>query len=905
MGEDRDAPDPAMKTTMAGDRETPERAMGTAIKGPSEPSPERRIGAYRVLRELGHGGMGTVFLAARADDQYQKQVAIKVVRGLDSDQIVRYFRRERQILAALDHPNIARLLDGGATEDGLPYFVMECVEGEPIDSFCDQRKLSVQERLRLFQGVCAAVQYAHQNLVVHRDLKPKNILVDAQGVPKLLDFGIAKLLSAEISGETATGTALAMTPEYASPEQMRGQPITTATDVYALGVVLYELLTGHRPYGWQVRDSLELLKAVCEEEPERPSTAVGRTEQRMLPDGAVHTTTPESASRTREGTPEKLRRRLRGDLDNIILMALRKEPQRRYRSVEAFSEDIRQYLEGRPVTAHKATAWYRTGKFVRRHALGVGAAVAVFLFAVGFGVVTTVQSHRIARERDKAERLATFMVDLFKVSDPNKARGNSITAREVLDKGAEKISKELKDEPETRAMLMDTMGKVYLGLGLYDPAKSLLEEAVRIRRQLFGNQHPDVAASLDNLAWVFLRKGDYAGAEPLFREALAMRRKLFGNQHPDVAASLDDLAGLLFYKGDYVHAESLAREALAMRRKLFGNQHPDVAASLRGVANLLYIERDYAGAEALYRETLSTQRKLFGNEHLSVALTLSNLGGVLYAKGDYAGAEPLFREALAMRRKLLGNDTLDVAASLQNLAALLQVKRDYAAAESLYREALSTYRKISGNEHPQTAVILNNLGLLLSRQGNYAAAEPLYREAIAMRRKLLGDKHPDVAGSVHNLADMFMMTKDYAAAEPLYREALAIRRKSLGNERPEVADCLAGLAWVLVVTGRASEGEQFARAAVEIRRKKLPADSPDTVRSEGVLGICLVKLHRFDEAEPLLLKSYDFLSTKEPKQQVTRMTLEHIITLYEAWGKPDKAAEWRKKQANTTAKKAS
>ena len=878
---------------MGEDRETPNPALKTTINEPSEPSPERRIGAYRVLRELGHGGMGTVYLAARADDQYQKRVAIKVVRGLDSDQIVRHFRRERQILAALDHPNIARLLDGGTTEDGLPYFVMERVEGEPIDLFCDGRKLSVQERLRLFQGVCAAVQYAHQNLVVHRDLKPKNILVDAQSVPKLLDFGIAKLLNPEISGEAATGTALAMTPEYASPEQMRGQPITTATDVYSLGVVLYELLTGHRPYGWQARDSLELLRAVCEEEPERPSTAVGRTEQRRLPNGAVQTTTPESASRTREGTPEKLRRRLRGELDNIVLMALRKEPQRRYRSVEAFSEDIRQYLEGRPVTAHKATVWYRTRKFVRRNALGVGAAAAVFLFAVGFGVVTTVQSHKIARERDKAERLATFMVDLFNVSDPSEARGNSITAREVLDKGAEKISQELKDEPETRAALMATMGKVYQGLGLYKQAKPLLEEALRLRRQTLGNQHRDVVASVNDLASVLEKRGEYAAAEPLAREALAMGRKHFGNEHPVVADSLEDLAWVLFRKGQYAAAEPLARDALAMQRKLLGATAPEVAGSLSVFAAVLAAEGKLGEAEALYRESVAILKKRFGSDHPNVAMKLNDLAVVLFKNGDYAGAETVLREVLAINRKILDKQHPRVANTLNNLAAVLQVAGKYSDAEALYREAISIHRKNLGDSHPNLGTSLGNLAGVLQEQGDFKAAEPLCREALAIRRKAFGNENPEVAKTLQLLAIVLTGAKDYARAEPLFCEALAIRRKTLGNDHPDVAESLTGLSGLLVETSRAAEAERLAREAFRIQSKALPPDHPETAHSESALGYCLVKLGRFAEAEPLLLHGYEILSVKQPQRRGTSEARERVFALYEAWGKPDKAAQFR------------
>jgi len=806
VGEDRDAPDPAMKTT---------------IDEPSESAAERRIGAYRVLRELGHGGMGTVYLAARADDQYQKRVAIKVVRGLDSDQIVRHFRRERQILAALDHPNIARLLDGGTTEDGLPYFVMERVEGEPIDSFCDGRKLSVQERLKLFQGVCAAVQYAHQNLVVHRDLKPKNILVDAQGVPKLLDFGIAKLLNPEISGEAATGTVLAMTPEYASPEQMRGQPITTATDVYSLGVVLYELLTGHRPYGRQARDSLELLRAVCEEEPERPSTAVGRTEQRMLPDGAVHTTTPESASRTREGTPEKLRRRLRGDLDNIMLMALRKEPQRRYRSVEAFSEDIRCYLEGRPVTAHKATVWYRTGKFVRRNALGVGAAAAVFLLAVGFGVVTAVQSQRIARERDRANQeaeasrqVSDFLTGLFKVSDPSEARGNSVTAREILDKGADKITRELQGQPLVQAKLMHTIGKVYQSLGLFDPAQALLEKALETRIKTLGPDHPDVAITLSDLGTVVWRKGDFARAKVLQEQALAIREKRLGPDSKEVAESLHSLGNLNWSQGNYDEARHLLERALTIREKILGPEHADVAGVLNSLGAIAYKEGDYKKAEELWQRTLAIREKALGPDHPWVAQTLNNLATVYTFTGNPKRAVPLLERVIQIQEKVLGPKHPDLASGLMNLGDTIWASGDPVGAKTYYARAVAI-QEAAGPDNPELARFLDRLARVTLKENDLKGARELYERSLAVRQKALGPKNYEVADSFVGLADCASQAGRLQEAETLYERALALARKPDGTYYPEGVEILDRLAALLRTTGRdgrAAEMESLARS---------------------------------------------------------------------------------------------
>ncbi|MDQ3753746.1 MAG: serine/threonine protein kinase, partial [Acidobacteriota bacterium] len=448
----------------------------------------RRFGAYTVIREIGRGGMGAVYLAERADDEYQKQVAIKIVkRGMDTDFVLRRFRQERQILAQLDHPHIARLLEGGTTDDGLPYFVMEYVEGTPINDYADAHKLSTLERLALFRTVCSAVSYAHRNLVVHRDLKPSNILVTSDGVPKLLDFGIAKLL--DTNAATHTMTALvAMTPEYASPEQVRGQPVTTSSDVYSLGVVLYELLSGHRPFRLANRRPDEIARVVCEEEPERPSTALLRMEEITNADGAARMSiTPERVSERREeSSPEHLRRQLTGDLDNIVLMAIRKEPERRYSSVGQLSEDIRRHLEGLPVIARKDTFKYRAEKFIRRNKGSVAAAALVVLSLIMGVAVALNEAHRATvqariaaeqcdaaeRARERAEKVSRFMQSFLDYANPNwHGRGNDrldVTVREAIDDAAARIDTEIADAPEVRADLHYTIGEVYRTHGEYE-----------------------------------------------------------------------------------------------------------------------------------------------------------------------------------------------------------------------------------------------------------------------------------------------------------------------------------------------------------------------------------------------------------------------------------------------------
>lgn len=741
------------------------------------------IGAYRIVRELGRGGMGTVYLAGRADDTYKKRVAIKLIkRGMDTEEVLSRFRNERQILASLDHPNIARLLDGGTTGQGLPYFVMEYIEGQPIDRYCDEKQLTTAERLQLFRTVCAAVHYAHQNLVVHRDLKPTNILVTNEGAVKLLDFGIAKLLNPDLYARTDVATAQwvrPMTPDYASPEQARGLKITTASDTYSLGVVLYELLTGRRPYRITSYTPREIERVICEQEPEKPSTAVHRVETEPSPDGETQIAlSPEKVSRTREGQPEKLRRKLAGDIDNIVLMAMRKESHRRYSSVEQFSEDIRRHLEGLPVRARKDTFGYRAGKFIGRHRVGVVATALVAVLIVGFAVLTLVQSARVAaesdrakRERVRAERVSTFLQDIFKVPDPSQSRGNTVTAREILDRGAEKISQELKDQPEVQATLMDTIGLVYFNIGLYDRAAPLLEEALKTRRRILGDDHLDVARTLTNLAQVRAESDDLEASESLTREALAIRRKHYGAEHAEIAESLNDIAYLSRAKGEVETAEALYREALAMRRKLLGNDDLYTASSLSNLAVLLANKGDLAAAEPLYREALQALRKSYGDDHPDVSLTLNNLGSLLRAKGDYAAAERAHREALAIRIKLHGEEHLMVSLSLHNLAAVLNEKGEVVEAEALWRRSLAMRRKVVPAGHRTMAIALYSLGKLLLEKGEAASAEPMLREALVIQRKT----SPKNDWSTHDTASVLgaclTALRRYDEAEPLLTES--------------------------------------------------------------------------------------------------------------------------------------
>ena len=687
-----------------------------------QPAPEleagRRLGPWRLLRPLGKGGMGTVYLAERADGAFELTVAVKVLNtGLDTEELISRFEAERHILARLIHPNIARLLDGGTSEDGRPFLVMEYVEGEPIDEHCDRRRLSTRARLELFRAVCSAVQLAHQNLVVHRDLKPANILVTADGTVKLLDFGIAKLLAPQPDdAQIHTAQTFArlggapLTPRYASPEQVRGEPITTASDVYSLGVVLYELLTGHRPYRLETPSPTEIERAVCEAVPPRPSTAVRRSEEVATADGGRLLLTPEAVAGVREGDVARLSRRLAGDLDTILLTALRKEPERRFASAEQLSEDLRLYLADLPIRSRPDSVGYRAGKFVARHAFGVTVAAGGLALLLAFAGAMTWQrseiaarSREVAHERDRAEANRDFLLDLISQADPRHAKGREITIRQALDQRAVSLARDTSLDPATRADLLDALGVAYRSLGRYEQAAPLLKEALALRRQMLGEGHIQVAESLHNLANLERNLHHPDEAERLTRQALAIQRRAFPQGHRDLARGLNNLASLLREKADadgkagrphLVEAEALARESLAMKQRLFGEKNDEVATSLNTLAVILVREGRPAEAEPLLRRSIALRRTLDGPLSPGLAQAINNLAVLLADEGRLPEAEALHRQSLVMRRKLYPEGHPDLRRSLERLGELRARQGDHGEAAALLREAQELAKRL-------------------------------------------------------------------------------------------------------------------------------------------------------------------------------------------------------------------
>ena len=833
----------------------------------NDPYVGKHIGAYKILRVIGRGGMGAVYLAIRDDDQYKKQVALKIIkRGMDSEEILKRFKTERQILATLVHPNIARLLDGGATEDGLPYFVMEYIQGQPIDEYSDSHNLNTLERLKLFRKVCAAVQYAHQNLIVHRDLKPSNILVGADGEPKLLDFGIAKLLNPSLSPVTIPMTATmmqVMTPEYASPEQVRGEPITTASDVYSLGVLLYELLTGHRPYQLKNRIPQEIERIICESEPLKPSTIITRVEEVTSPDGTTESKiTPESISKNRDSKPDTLRKRLTGDIDNIVLTALRKEPNRRYASIEQFSEDIRRHLANLPIFARKDTAWYRSSRFIKRHKVGVIATVLVVITLLAGIVGTAWQAKVAAEERDrarieteKAEQVSEFLVDLFEVSNPSEAKGDTITAREILERGAEKIETELKDQPEVRATMASVIGKVYQSLGLFDDAEHLIRIALDIREELYSIDHVDKAQSYNDLGSVFFKKGKYAEAEDEMRKALQMHKILLGDAHIAVAGNMNDLAMVLRHRGQYAEAESLFFNVLEIQNKLLEPNDLEIGKSLVSMADLFHEQGRFAEAESLFHRAIEIQETQLSKDHPDVILSKHNLAVLMQNQGKFAESEPILRYIVKVNEKQLGKDHPDVGASLNSLALSLDQLGRYAEAEKLYRRALEIGETQLGKDHPDVANRLHNLASTLKDVGQYTEAEALTYRALEINEKQLGENHIMVTHHLNLLASLMQIQGKYAEAEPIFQRIVEIREINMGKDHPTVATGLNNLALLIDDLERYAEAESLHYRAIKIREFRLGDDHPDVAQSLHNLAGVYRAQKRYDEAEPLFKRA--------------------------------------------------
>lgn len=755
---------------------------GSIGSQPTHPLPER-IGPYRILQVLGEGGMGVVY-EAEETGAVRRRVALKVVRaGRDTKEVVARFEAERQALAVMSHPAIAKVLNAGTTESGQPYFAMELVKGLPITQYCDSHRLPVQKRIELFIGVCQAVQHAHQKGVIHRDLKPSNVLVGEQdGVPqpKIIDFGIAKAVGSQLTERTLVtqwgqmiGTAAYMSPEQAHSGTV---DVDTRSDIYSLGVMLFELLVGRLPIDPSQQGVTAFLAqlAAGDTSPPTPSAKL-----MMLGDEAIRVA---EARHTERAT---LRRQLKGDLDWIVMKAMEPERSRRYETANGLASDLHRHLANEPVVARPRSARYRIRKFVRRHRTGVVTAgivsVAVLasaiLAVVGF-VRATEAEHRAAQEAAAAQAVTDFLVDLFRTSDPGRARGDSLTAREVLDRGVDRVKSELSGQPVLQARIMYTLGTVQYALGLLDPARDLLEEARRHRVREFGPRDLSVAETLNALGDVARDKGEFDDAARLYLEALSIRESVLGPEHIDVATTLGGLAALRLRQGLVQDAESLYRRVVALDERVRSPADPRTARDLRGLGAVYYSTRRYDEAEPLWRRTLEMQERLLGPDHYDVGGTLLNLGALYWQLGRYEDALPL------------------------------------------YHRARSIFEKVLGPDHLRFGDVLNNLGETYWKLGRNAEAEPLLRRSLAVKERVLAPGAPGLAITLNALAGVLRDTRRGREAEELYRRALGIRTAAPGAGNKDLLETLHDYAALLKQSGRQREAAELESRAARLGESK-------------------------------------------------------------------------------------
>lgn len=809
---------------------------------------------YKLIDELGKGGMGVVYKAEQVKP-IKRSVALKIIKlGMDTNRIIARFETEKQALAVMDHPNIAKVFDAGATDKGRPYFVMELVQGVPIDDYCDRHNLTTQERLKLFIPVCQAVQHAHQKGVIHRDLKPSNVIVtvkEDKAAPKIIDFGIAKATGHRLTEQTLfTEQGLLIgTPEYMSPEQaeMTGLDVDTRTDIYSLGVMLYELLVGVLPFDSKsLREAgySEIQRIIREEEPPKASTRLSKL-------GDTQT----SIAKHRKTDPSSLQRLLKGDLDWITLKAMAKDRTHRYASASELVGDIERYLKSEPVSASPPSTAYRMKKYIKRHKTGVVAASLIVLaMLIGIagttlGLLKARQAERVARDEAQTSRqISNFLVDLFEVSDPSEARGNTITAREILDSGAEKIERELEDEPLVRGRLMNTIGEVYTSLGLYNDALPLLEKGLAIREQALNPNDTAVAESLENLGNLFWRKGDYKKAQSLHERALTIREDAYGPEHVTVASSLNNLANLQHEAGNYEDAKLLYERALEIWEKTSGPEDTNVAIGLNGLGYLLYNMGKYDEARPLYERSLEIYEKVLGTEHPDLTNPLLNLGLLLRVTGEHEKARSYYERCIEIEEKAFGPEHPHLAVTLSNLAILHAITANFEEAGPLFERVLAINEKALGPEHPKVGSDVTNLGILNAQMGNFDVARQWLERGLAIKEKALGPEHPRVANDLNNLASLFRDMDDSEAARPLLERALAIREKALGSEHPDVAISLNDLANVLVDTENYTEASPLFERALAIQEKAVGPDNPAVANVLNSYASLLCETREFEEA---------------------------------------------------------
>lgn len=812
------------------------------------------IDDWKIIRQIGVGGMGTVFLAHRHTTDFQQSAALKLVKkGMDSEAVVQRFQQERKILASLNHKNIAKLLDGGMTQDGRPYFVMEHVDGLPITQYCDQHRLNISQRLNLFRAVCSAVHHAHKNLIVHRDLKPSNIIVTGSGDLKLLDFGIAKLLDdSENQQFTRTGMQL-HTPAYASPEQLINDPITTASDIYALGILFYELLTGRRPFEIK-RSEQEFRELVLTGQPVKPSDAV--TEIVSITN---KTQTAETISQCRSTRVQGLKRTLAGDLDTICMMAMHREADRRYTSASEFASDIQRHLDGLPVSARPDSRIYRLNKFIKRNKASVSiaslAVLSIILITIFYTSQLKLQRDIAIKERQKSEEVVRFVTGLFEYSKPSRRLGQDISAKDLLDEGANRIQFELVEQPLVQQTLKQVLGEVYYKLGQEQKALDLLTDALAKQRELLGENHLDVATTKLVLALVHQDRGNYDFAAELLSQALQTKKKLLGELHFDVAEVLSVFAYMEQMRGGYPQAETY------------------------------------------FKKGLDISERLSNGDNVYLAKLTKQLGGFYRYLDRNSEAEPLLRKALAMQVRIYqGGPHPDINSTKRELAALLRSTGEYQESKRLYLEVIESRTKILGPDHPELGNTWNSYSLLLTRMDDYEGALAANIRFIEILKRAYSEATPSLAAAYFNQASMLRDLDRYSEAIKHYRLASETQDLvGLPEKHVHRAFPIAGIASVYVDQKNYAEATQLYRKVLALRRESLSDDHKTVIDAKNSLGGALTGLKRYKEAEELLLESYQqSLKTRGSKDGRTQRAMRKLIELYKASGQSNQVEEFSK-----------
>lgn len=813
----------------------------------------KKIGQYKLIKEIGRGGMGAVFLAERADKEFEQKVALKIVHNQFANKdLLKRFRNERQILASLKHPNISHLIDGGTTEEGLPYFVMEYVEGERLLDYCDKNKLSTNERLDIFQKICSAVSYAHKNLIIHRDIKPSNILVTKDGIPKLLDFGIAKPFSINDSKEAVTLTQTGgrmLTPDYASPEQVSGKIVTTSSDIYSLGIVLYELLTGHRPYQVNPNSPLEAFRIICESEPLRPSSIVTTKRERILDDSETQKITPDTVSEYRNTQPEKLKRILRGDLDNILLKSLRKEPERRYATVNEFSNDIERHLKGLTVMATSDTFSYRAEKFIKRNKIPIIAGSLIFISLLAATIVTLIQNSRVNEQRNlaeeqrkeaekqqqKSERVTAFMVDLFR-GGKSKEKGQEISAKEIINRGSERVINELKDEPDLQATLLDTMANASINLGLFEEALKMSKMTLKIRQEHFGKEHPETIRTLDSVFETEFSMGNYAEAGKLAKEILSLTRKVLG-ESPELAESLNDYAVSQNVLGNWKDAGQAYKEGIELTKKLLEEKDSR-------------IEKHNTKAYFKWAKPVN---------EIGYAYSNRNYGVFLIGIGKLKEAEKQFGDSLRIFRENATNEAEGLGYALNSLGGNQCYLGKFSEGIPKVKEALEIRQKLNGLEHSNVAYTKGVLGDCYYQNGELDKAESLLKETLVLREKLSSEKHPHIPQLLNSLGVLLRDKSNLSESEKVLKRGNEIGKKINSLKLSLKARNKVLLGSVRVESGKLEEGKELINDGLDELENALPKEHWQIAEAKAELAIYNLKSKNFDEAKKLFNESLETL----------------------------------------------